>query len=72
MAQDFHAVFPFNDNDKMLNSADVAGVSLAAIQGLNQKVEAQSAQMQAKNAEIQDLKQSVAELKAMVEKLAGK
>jgi hypothetical protein len=72
MAQDFHAAFPFNDNDKMLNSADVAGVSLAAIQGLNQKVEAQSAQMEAKNAEIQDLKQSVAELKAMVEKLAGK
>jgi cell division protein FtsB len=56
----------------MLNSADVAGVSLAAIQGLNQKVEAQSVQMQAKDAEIQDLKQSVAELKAMVEKLAGK
>ena len=72
MAQDFHAAFPFNDNDKMLNSADVAGVSLAAIQGLNQKVEAQSAQMKAKDAEIQDLKQSVAELKAMVEKLAGK
>ena len=72
MAQDFHAAFPFNDNDKMLNSADVAGVSLAAIQGLNQKVEAQSAQMQAKDAEIQDLKQSVAELKALVEKLAGK
>jgi len=72
MAQDFHAAFPFNDNDKMLNSADVAGVSLAAIQGLNQKVEAQTAQMQAKEVEIQDLKQSVAELKAMVEKLAGK
>jgi hypothetical protein len=40
MAQDFHAAFPFNSNDKMLNSADEAGVELAAIQGLNEKLEA--------------------------------
>ena len=44
---------------------DADGVALAAIQGLNQK-------LNEKDAEIQDLKQSVAKLKAMVEELAGK
>jgi len=44
---------------------DEEGVALAAIQGLNQK-------LNEKDAEIQDLKQNVAELKAMVQKLAGK
>ena len=69
MAQDFHAAFPFNDNDKMLNSADLAGVELAAIQGLNQKLEAETKE---KDAEIQDLKQSVVELKKLVQALVEK
>lgn len=38
MAQDFHALFPFNDNDRVLNEADLHGVELAAIKGLNQKL----------------------------------
>ena len=41
MAQDFHGLFPLNDNDKALNEADLHGVALAAIKGLNQKVEEQ-------------------------------
>jgi predicted RNase H-like nuclease (RuvC/YqgF family) len=49
MAQDFHSAFPLNDNDKMLNDADMHGVALAAIQGLNMK-------LQEKDAEIQELK----------------
>ncbi|MGD0262297.1 MAG: tail fiber domain-containing protein, partial [Verrucomicrobiota bacterium] len=66
MAQDFHAAFGLNGpDDKHIATVDESGVALAAIQGLNQKVEE-------KDAEIQELKQSVAELKAMVEKLAGK
>jgi hypothetical protein len=40
MAQDFHAAFPLNNEDTLLNDADLHGVTLAAIQGLNQKVEA--------------------------------
>ena len=39
MAQDFHALFPLSDSDVTLNSADLDGVALAAIQGLNQKLE---------------------------------
>jgi hypothetical protein len=65
MAQDFHAAFSLGDDDTHISTLDSESVALAAIQGLNQKVEE-------KDAEIQALKQSVAELKAMVEKLAGK
>jgi hypothetical protein len=59
MAQDFHAAFPFNANDKMLNSADEAGVSLAAIQGLNEKLDE-------KDAEIQNLKQRLEKLEQLM------
>jgi len=62
MAQDFHALFPLNDDDKVLNDADLHGVELAAIQGLNQK-------LNEKDAEIQALKQSVAELKETLTQL---
>lgn len=65
MAQDFHAAFPLNTNDTSLNDADLHGVALAAIQGLNQKVEEQRAE----NAE---LRQQVAELKQLVQRLATK
>ena len=66
MAQDFHALFPLNDDDKVLNDADLHGVELAAIKGLNQKVEQQSAQMKAKDAEIQDLKARLEKLERVI------
>jgi hypothetical protein len=39
MAQDFHAQFPLSPDDTQLNDADLHGVALAAIHGLNQKLE---------------------------------
>jgi hypothetical protein len=70
MAQDFHTAFGLNGtDDKHIATVDEEGVALAAIQGLNQKMEAET---KAKDAEIQELKQSVAELKVLVEKLAAK
>ena len=63
MAQDFHALFPLNNDDKSLNDADLHGVELAAIQGLNQKLDK-------KDAEIEQLKQSIAQLQALVAQLA--
>jgi hypothetical protein len=39
MAQDFHAAFGLGDSDRTIGSVDADGVALAAIQGLNQKVE---------------------------------
>jgi hypothetical protein len=66
MAQDFHAIFPLNDHDKMLDDADLHGVELAAIQGLNQKMDAT---IKAEDGEIEQLRQNVVQLKAMVTKL---
>jgi hypothetical protein len=50
MAQDFHTAFPLNNDDKSLNDADLHGVELAAIKGLNRK-------LNEKDAEVQGLKQ---------------
>jgi hypothetical protein len=52
MAQDFHALFPLNDSDTTLNDADLHGVALAAIQGLNQKMESENAALRAENAQL--------------------
>lgn len=47
MAQDFHAAFGLGDDDKMIGMQDADGVALAAIKGLNDKLEAQSRGQQA-------------------------
>lgn len=69
MAQDFHALFPLNESETTLNSADLDGVALVAIQGLNQKLEEQ---VQEKDARIAGLEQSVSELKVLVKALVEK
>lgn len=66
MAQDFHAAFPWSGDERTLNSADLDGVALAAIQGLNEKVE--SGERKAK-AEIESLKAENAELKQRLGRL---
>ena len=56
MAQDFHAAFGLNGpDDKHIATVDEEGVALAAIQGLNQKLEetrADNAALRADNAEL--------------------
>ena len=39
MAQDFHAAFGVGEDERHISSVDADGVALAAIQGLNEKVE---------------------------------
>ena len=70
MAQDFYAAFGLGTDDKHIATVDAEGVALAAIQGLNQKVEQQAAELKAREAELQALKQSVAELKEALARLA--
>jgi hypothetical protein len=41
MAQDFHSAFGLGEDDKHIATVDADGVALAAIQGLNQKLEGQ-------------------------------
>jgi Chaperone of endosialidase len=49
MAQDFHAAFGLNGSDeKHISLVDSAGVALAAIQGLNQKLEAENKDLRSK------------------------
>jgi peptidoglycan hydrolase CwlO-like protein len=69
MAQDFHDLFPLNDNDKALNDLDLHGVTLAAIQGLNRKVEEKEARIQEQNSRIQNQSAEITELKARLDRL---
>lgn len=63
MAQDFRAAFALGRDEKHIASVDADGVALAAIQGLNEKLEE-------KTREVDALKQSVAELRELVSRLA--
>ena len=79
MAQDFkHAFYPGRD-DKGITTLEFDGVELAAIQGLNQKVDDKEARIQEQSAEIKNLKQQndalavrLGELEATVRALAEK
>jgi len=72
MAQDFYGAFGVGPDDKHIATVDADGVALAAIQGLNGKLEELRAQSKAKDVEIELLKQSVADLKRMIESLPAK
>ena len=67
MAQDFHAAFGLNGtDDKHIVTVDADGVALAAIQGLNQKVEEQRAELKHKQMEITELKQRLEKLERLI------
>jgi hypothetical protein len=74
MAQDFFAAFGLGKDDRYLTSIDPDGVAMAAIQGLNQKVETVGADYQARITELEAdkhaLEARLAELEAMVRILA--
>jgi len=65
MAQDFKAAFYPGRDDKGISTLEFDGVELAAIQGLNQK-------LNEKDAEIQNLEKKLNELQAMVKELAAR
>jgi hypothetical protein len=62
MAQDFHEAFGLGTDNKHIATVDADGVALAAIQGLNRKLEEKNAA----------LEREVAGLKALVQELADK
>ncbi|HKI69392.1 MAG TPA: tail fiber domain-containing protein, partial [Verrucomicrobiae bacterium] len=77
MAQDFHSAFGLNGkDDKHISVVDENGVALAAIQGLNGKVDSENAALQTElkrqNAENAKLKQEVENLKKLVNLLDRK
>jgi len=64
MAQDFYAAFNVGPDDKHITTIDEGGVALAAIQGLNQK-------LNEKDAEIQDLKARLEKLEQLLDAKNG-
>ncbi|HUA65830.1 MAG TPA: tail fiber domain-containing protein [Alphaproteobacteria bacterium] len=64
MGQDFYATFNIGTDEKHIAPIDEGGVALAAIQGLNQKLEE-------KDTEIEALKERVDKLERLVEQTSG-
>ena len=65
-AQDFKVAFALGTDDESIGTVDEEGVALAAIQGLNQRLEDQVKQ---KDAEIAQLKRELGDLKQLVNSL---
>jgi hypothetical protein len=68
VAQDFSAAFGLGDSDKRITTVDADGVALAAIQGLNMKLDAaiaeRDARIAAQDREISELRRAVEVLMA--------
>jgi len=62
-AQDFHAAFTVGEDDRHIATVDAHGVALAAIQGLNQKLEAQ---LKERDVELAALKQRLAAIEKLL------
>jgi len=76
VAQDFYQAFGLGDSDRTISTVDANGVALAAIQGLNSKLEAErdalQAKLEAENAAlVAKLEAENAELRAAQERLAA-
>jgi hypothetical protein len=59
VAEDFAETFGLGNNEKYISTVDEGGVALAAIQGLNKKVETENAVLKQQNAELQGTLASV-------------
>ena len=66
IAEEFHASFGLGADSASITTVDASGVALAAIQGLNQRLEAENAALREQNAE-QDA--AIAELRAELDEL---
>jgi hypothetical protein len=65
MAQDFYAAFAIGPDDNHITTVDESGVALAAIQGLNQKLEAE---VKSKDARIAELEQRLSAIETLLQK----
>jgi len=72
MAQDFHAAFPLNESDTSLNNADLHGVALAAIQGLNRKLETRDDSLAREKAALREENESLRKRLENLEEQVGR
>jgi trimeric autotransporter adhesin len=66
MAQDFREAFGLGEIPTAIATVDADGVAFAAIQGLNDKVEQQSAELKEKETEIAELKTRLEKLERLM------
>lgn len=69
VAEEFAAAFGLGNNEKYIGTVDESGVALAAIQGLNKKVESENEKLKTENA---NLRASLDTLVARLEKLEAR
>jgi hypothetical protein len=69
MAQDFHAAFGLGSDDRHIATVDADGVALAAIQGLNRKLEEA---LRAKEGEITELRRALDSLQSKLAQLEAR
>jgi hypothetical protein len=69
MGQDFYSTFNIGTDEKHIAPIDEGGVALAAIKGLNQKLENEAKE---KDARIETLEKKLNELEAAMTQLAGR
>ncbi len=71
MAEDFHATFGLGIDADTISTVDVSGVALAAIQGLNARLEAENRELREHNQqqdwEMQAMRDELAELRRLIE-----
>ena len=65
-AEDFHKVFGLGMNDKTIAPSDQAGVALVAVQGLSQRVEEKTQEIEALRHKNADLEARIAALEALL------
>ena len=69
-AQDFMAAFALGNSDKMIGMQDADGIALAAIQGLNQRLEEQRQSLDEQQQRIAELEDSVLQLETLRSEIA--
>jgi hypothetical protein len=69
-AQDFMAAFALGNSDRMIGMQDADGVALAAIQGLNQRLEEQQQSLQQQQLRIGELEDSLLQLDSLRSEIA--
>jgi hypothetical protein len=72
MAQDFYAAFNVGTDDKHISTVDEGGVALAAIQGLNEKLDEKDAEFQKLKSQNESLEKRLADLEQLVKTFAQK
>jgi hypothetical protein len=71
MAQDFYAAFNVGTDDKHIGLGDEGGVALAAIQGLNEKVDEKDAEIDSLKQQNESLEKRLNQMEALLKQLTN-